>query len=588
MVNKILNILDKSHLKYFLILFFLYIPVTILETIGISSLPVFVIFITQPDNFNDYFSNFEFIRIIENLTVYERTFYGSIIVGLIFLIKGSATLLLGYFEVYLNKITVKDISSKLYKKYLGNEYYFHIENEPPKLIQNINDVNRVTAIIFSLLTLLKEAFLIFTVVAILFFSDPKTFSIVFGLLSLPLLIYYLLLRNVLKNQGNIAKKYRDISLREMTQGFAGIKLVKLLNKEGFLQQSFSLNFSKALHYDMFVRFLAKVPRVFLEILSVGTILILMIIFVRNGKSFNEFLPLLTFVVVATVRLIPSFGNIVVSLNLIRFHSVTLDNIYNSLKYKSYIQKNKNLQKVKNINLKQKNNFLKIDSVNFQYPNKKENIIHNLSLKIDKGSIIGITGSSGSGKTTLIDIILGLLKPNKGKIINNGKNIEDNLKNWSKRIGYVPQTVNLINDSIKRNICYGHKDIAIDKKLLASCIKFSELERFVNILPKKLNTNIGHLGKKISGGQLQRIGVARALYQNPELLILDEATNALDIRTEAKLIKNLRKFKSKLTIILISHRISVLKNCNKIFIIEDGNIKFKGSYKNFSKNKFLQK
>jgi ATP-binding cassette, subfamily B, bacterial PglK len=587
-VNKILKILDYTHLKYFLILFSLYIPVTILETIGISSLPVFVIFITQPENFNEYFSNFGIIKIVKDLTIYERTIYGSIVIGLIFLIKGLVTLLLGYFEVYLNKITVRDISSKLYKKYLGNEYYFHVENEPPKLIQNINDVNRVTAIIFSLLTLLKESFLIITVVAILFFADPRTFSIVFTLLSLPLLIYYMLLRNVLKNQGNVAKKYRDISLREMTQGFAGIKIVKLLNKEGFLAQSFISNLSKALHYDMFVRFLSKIPRVFLEILSVGTILILMIIFVRNGKSFNEFLPLLTFVVVATVRLIPSFGNIVVSLNLIRFHSVTLDNIYNSLKYKSYIKKVKKIQKSKKKNVKINKNFLKMESVNYRYPNKKENIIQNLSLIIDKGSITGLTGSSGSGKTTLVDIILGLLKPKNGKIINDGKNIEDDLKSWSKSIGYVPQSVNLINDTIKRNICYGHSDIAIDIKLLNLCIKFSELDNFINSLPKKLNTNIGHLGKKISGGQLQRIGIARALYQNPELLILDEATNALDIKTETKLIKNIRKFKSKLTVILVSHRLSVLKNCNRICIIENGNIKFKGSFKNFSKNKFLPK
>jgi len=579
MLSKVLKILDNKHKKHCLLLLLIFVPVTILETIGIGSLPIFVVFITQPENIIQYININQFVEILNNLTLYERAIYGSAIISSIFILKAIIILGASYFESNL----VKEInilnSSRLYKYYLYKPYYFHVENDPPKLIQNMNDVSRSTGIVFSLISLIKEFFLITVIVILLFISDPKTFSIVFGILSLPLIFFYVFFKKILKNKGQLARNYRRLSLKSLDQGFAGIKFTKLLSKEDFLHKSYKKNFSISSNQDMFLVFLGKVPRVLLEILAILTTLIIIMLFIRAGNNFNELLPLLTFIVVATVRLIPSFGNIVTSLNNIKFNTISLNNLYLALSNKrSDLLENNLFENSENCN----DSLLSVNNVNFSYPGKNENVLNNLTFDINHNSIVGITGSSGSGKTTLVDIILGLLPVNKGSINNYGKNIYNNLKLWRDTIGYVPQNVNLIDDTIKNNICYGYEDNLVDLDLLNKSIKFANLEDLIESLPDKINTNIGYQGLKISGGQLQRIGIARALYQNPNLLVLDEATNALDIKTEKNLIQNLTQFKFNITIILISHRISVLKKCDQIIVIENGKIEFNGKYEKMPK------
>ena len=576
MIKKLLKILDHKHKIHYLILLLLFLPVTLLETVGIGSIPAFVLLISQPENLSSYISNNEIVFFVSNLTLYERAIYGSIIIGVIFLIKSIVILFVSYFEAYLVKSLNVTNAKQLYQIYLNKDYYFHVKNDPPKLIQNINDVQRSTSILLSFMTLLKETFLILVIVTLLLFSDPGIFITIFTVLSFPILFYNYFFRKRLKDRGTLARNVRIKSLKEITQGFAGIKFTKLLNLENFLTKSFRKNLNSSSSHDMFVRFLSSTPRVFLELLSILTILVIILMFINQGRNFNELLPILTFTVVATVKLIPSFGNIISSLNNFKFNSVSLDNVYLTL-LENDQHKEKFIDDEKKEQKDYTKQFLKVDQIHFGYPDKNQKIINNLTFYIDKKDVVGITGGSGSGKTTLVDIILGLLYPSKGSIKNFGVDIRTFLKSWRKKIGYVPQNLSLIDGSIKDNICLGHLESEIDSKLLEKCINISELNYFVDALPDGLETNVGHLGKKISGGQLQRIGIARALYQNPDILIFDEATNALDINVEDKLIKNLKKFSKDLTIILISHRLSVLKNCNKILLIEDGKIKFEGPF-----------
>lgn len=576
MIKKLLKILDHKHKIQYSILLLSFLPVTLLETVGIGSIPAFVLLISQPENLGSYISNSEIVFFLSNLTLYERAIYGSIIIGVIFLIKSIVILFVSYFEAYLVKSLNVTNAKQLYQIYLNKDYYFHVKNDPPKLIQNINDVQRSTSILLSFMTLLKEIFLILVIVMLLLFSDPGIFITIFTVLSFPILFYNYFFRKRLKERGTLARNVRIKSLKEITQGFAGIKFTKLLNLENFLTKSFKKNLNSSSSHDMFVRFLSSTPRVFLELLSISTILVMILMFINQGRNFNELLPILTFTVVATVKLIPSFGNIITSLNNFKFNSVSLDNVYLTLLDNNH-QKEKFIDEEKKEPEDYTKQFLEINQIHFAYPDKNQKIINNLTFYINKREIIGITGGSGSGKTTLVDIILGLLYPSKGSIKNFGVDIRTFLKSWRKKIGYVPQNLSLIDSSIKDNICLGHLENEIDFKLLEKCINISELNYFVDTLPDGLETNVGHLGKKISGGQLQRIGIARALYQNPDILIFDEATNALDINVEDKLIQNLKKFSKDLTIILISHRLSVLKNCDKILLIEDGKIKFEGAF-----------
>ncbi|WP_075522620.1 ATP-binding cassette domain-containing protein [Candidatus Pelagibacter communis] len=583
MVKKIFDILESKHKKYFFTLVLFFFPLIFLETIGISSLPAFVVFITEQKNFDEYLRLFAIKDIIENLSLIQKTVYGSIIIGIIFFIKGLVSLIIAYFEVGLVKNINVDISSKIFKNYLDKEYYFHVQNNPAKLLQNTSeDVRRAAGIIFTLLTIIKEMMLILVVIIIFIYADPELFFLIFVTLSLPLFLFYLFFKKILKNRGDIAKKFRIISLKIINQAFAGIKFIKLIKNEHSISKTLKRNLDISFKHEMFMNFLSKIPKVFLEILSISVILILIIFYISSGYTLNSFLPMITFIVVATVRLIPSFGNIVNALNFMKFNSVSLNNVHETLRKKySRLKFNKKNYKL-NTKKRKYDKDLIIKNLDFKYPEKKDKIIDNLSIRLKKNKTIGITGASGSGKTTFVDLILNLLKPIDGSISFDGKNILEDEKKWMSGIGYVPQDVYLLDDTILNNIIFGHEEESIDKHFLNKCIQFSELSSFVKSLPKKLNTNIGHGGKKISGGQLQRIGIARALYQNPKILIFDEATNALDITTEVKIIKNLKKFSKDLTVILISHRFSVLKKCDEILLIENGKIKFKGEFKNLQK------
>ena len=214
----------------------------------------------------------------------------------------------------------------------------------------------------------------------------------------------------------------------------------------------------------------------------------------------------------------------------------------------------------------------IDNLNFHYPNTKRASLKSINLKIDINKTVGIIGESGAGKSTLVDIILGLLTPSNGKVLVDGVDIEENIKSWQKQIGYVPQNIYLLDDTIKKNIALGIKEEEIDKNRLSFAIKSAQLELFVDQLPDGIDTNVGEKGVKLSGGQRQRIGIARALYNKPNILILDEFTSSLDIETEEKVMKSISYIKGKITVIIISHRPSIINQCDQVFKISNGEIK----------------
>ena len=573
MIKKILNTLETKNKKKFFFLTLSFFPLIFLETIGIGSIPVFVIFITQQNNLDQYFTLISLKELIENFSLLETVIYGSIFLAIIFFLKGIVTFIIAYFELKFIRDIMINTSTKIFKIYLNQDYYFHIQNNPAKLLENTKeDVRRSSSAVLSLLTLIKELMLLIVILSILIYSDPQLLLLIFILLSIPLILYYFFFKKILKSRGKIAKKYRTASIKIINQALSGIKFIKLIRNEDLITDSLKQNLFIAYRNEMFMNLINKTPKIFLEIFSLLILLTLIIFYINIGYDLNEFLPIISFMVVAAVRLIPSFGNIINSINFLKFNQVSVENVYKTLKIKTTKpKKQKGIYKNNRV-LKNSSNGLIIKKLNFKYPAKENKIIDNASIKLNKNKIFGITGQSGSGKTTFIDLVLNLLKPLSGSITFNGKNIHNEEKKFMTSIGYVPQNVYLLDDTILNNITFGNEDKVINRDLLQKCIKFSQLENFINSLPKKLNTNIGHDGKKISGGQLQRIGIARALYQNPEIIVFDEATNALDIPTEIKLLKNLRKFKDDLTIFLISHRLSVLKKCDEILLIKNGKIK----------------
>jgi ABC-type multidrug transport system fused ATPase/permease subunit len=296
--------------------------------------------------------------------------------------------------------------------------------------------------------------------------------------------------------------------------------------------------------------------------------LLIIILISNGRDINNFIPLLSVFVASAFRVMPSVNKIFVSLSTIKFHKGVVQELYKEI---SLVRDNEIIEKKSVINKLIFKNKIELKNINFKYETNKRQILNDLNLEIIKGQKIGIIGVSGTGKSTLIDIILGLLMPDSGEIIIDEEIKLDETTNLRQFVGYVPQSIYFTDDTLENNIAFGVEKNEINHKDLTNAIKKSQLEDFINKLPEGLQTNIGERGVKLSGGQRQRIGIARALYRNPQILVFDEATSSLDINTELAVMQTIDEIEGDITIILVAHRISTLKNCDIIYKVENGQI-----------------
>jgi len=316
----------------------------------------------------------------------------------------------------------------------------------------------------------------------------------------------------------------------------------------------------------------------MELLGVGGLASLVIIMVFQGKQLEEFIPILGVFTAAGFRILPSIQRILNAIQHLRFGLPTISTLTEELKLSI---PDFTMNKSQDIHFK---DTLKLDRISYTYPGISKMVLNNISLEIRKGESIGLIGESGVGKSTLVDIILGLLSLDHGEVKIDGKNIQQSLRNWQNKIGYVPQSIYLCDDTICKNVAFGLSDEEIDKSLLKEAIRSAQLEKFVKSLPSGLDTTVGERGVRISGGQRQRIGIARALYHNPEVLVLDEATSSLDINTEKGVIDAVNVLRGNKTIIIVTHRLTTVEQCDRIYRLQEGKIVAEGIPQTMLKNK----
>ncbi len=572
MFKKIFTILSKGQKIRLALLILSSFPLIFLETVSLGALPIYLLSIIDPSKIFEYVENKNLESFILDMSISDRALYGVIIIFFIFLIKAIYHLFYNYFELNLVKKINLEHSGKIYSFYLNESFLFHIQNNPSKLIQNIDDVKRSTSVIFSFLNIVKELILILAIITILLFSNSFVLIITISIFSLPVIFFLTYFKKTLKKRGEIAKKSRILILKNLQESFSLIRFIKMIGNYELIKNNFDLQNFRSAHQEMIASFIRKTPRIILELFSVLTISLIILFLFQKNETFESILPLLTLLVVSLVRFIPSVGIILVGINQYKFHHVSLTNIFNIFKIHQ-----KNLKDIsissKNYNQKKLSFKKEIEfaNVNFTYPHSKKNGLKDLNFKIKKNCKLGIQGPTGSGKSTFIALLTGLIKPKSGEIMIDGKEIHQNLTAWQKNIGYVPQTVHLLDDTIKKNICFGINEREIDVKRLEQVIEISGIDEFIKQLPQNLETTIGHEGARISGGQLQRIGIARALYLNPEILILDEPTSSLDQKTEEKIIEKILSL-NELTVILISHNPNVIKKCDEVITFKSGFIK----------------
>ena len=366
--------------------------------------------------------------------------------------------------------------------------------------------------------------------------------------------------------------------KALNEAFGDVRLVKLWGCEDFFINSYSKPAAAVARFNSTKTVIKQTPRSIMEIIAFGGIIIVVLYLLASGRGFQDLLPLIGVYAFAIYRLMPSLQTIFADATEMRFAAKSIDSLYetmysfNNEKHPSSVDN----KKVERILLKKE---FRLESITFSYPNTQEPVICNLNLKVDVNSSVALVGVTGAGKTTIANIILGLLKPDIGKILVDGIEITDeNLSNWQRNLGYIPQDIYLQDDTIARNIAFGIPDDSIDLGVIEDVARIANIHNFiVKELPEGYQTIVGERGVRLSGGQRQRIGIARALYNNPDILVLDEATSALDGATEGEVFTAIQNIAKTKTLIIIAHRLTTIKECDVIYVLKNGSITGSGKY-----------
>ena len=455
--------------------------------------------------------------------------------------------------------------------YLKQPYDFHLNRNSAILMRNIRkETSGFINGLKNILIIINESLIL---IAIIFFLLYFNYQITIILIALVSIVAFLFNKIISKKSIDYGKihQFHDGKLNQtLHESFGSLKDIYLYNRSDNFLQRFIGHAEISKKVGIYTSIISSLPRHWLEIIFIISLTSIVLYSSYVLNDLNSALPLAGLFAISGIRLMPAVNKIIGSYQQINLSKASITLVYEELKLK----KNILVEKTEKFNEK-KNEFksLLIKNLSFKYSNIDKFIFENVNFEIKKNSLIGFVGASGSGKTTLIDCLLGLLPPTSGKILFNNQNIYNDLKNWQSNIGYVPQNIYLMDASIQENIAIGINKRFIDIDRINLSLKLSNLDEFIKSLPDGLSTNVGEKGVKISGGQRQRIGIARALYNNPQILVLDEATNALDTATEEKFLNLINELKNQqnLTVVMITHRISTLNICNKIYKIENNQV-----------------
>lgn len=502
-----------------------------------------------------------------NFSHRDFVFFFLGVILLLYIIKTLFQVFLTYKQnTFLNNV-VASISNNLYTSYLKRPYKFHINSNTSELTKNLQiEVNYFFSFLSSLISLILELGFLLAIILTLIFIEPIgaiSIGIFYGFLSV---IFYQFTKSKLSNWSELREKIDLQVSKNIFEGLGGIKDLLILGKIDIYIQQFSENNNLRQRLNAKMGTLSQIPRFYLELVSIFGLLSFICILMYQGKDPQSLITVLGVFVAAIFKMIPSVNKIITVSQLLKFHYPSVNIIYNELK-----DFNDNRHSIISPrNFKFKNN-IQFSNIDFGY-SKKNKILKDVNLNIKKGQTIGIIGESGSGKSTFADLLVGLHKPVFGKIIIDGIDGLQMTQAWRNKIGYVSQAIYLTDDSILNNIALGVPENIIDRSLINKILIQVQLEKFINSLENGIKTRVGERGVQLSGGQKQRIGLARALYNNPQVLILDEATSALDNLTEKGVMDSVKNLKGNITKIIIAHRLSTLNHCDIIYELSNKKLK----------------
>ena len=573
-MKKMNLLLDKKQKRFMVVLVFMMLIGAVLETASISIvIPVVTLVMDQNAVQNNELVHSIYVflgmKSTRSFTILVMlSMVGAFVLKNLFLFLQQKVL---YHFVYTNQFRT---SERMMKNYMRRSYEYFLNADTAVIQRSItSDVNNMYALILSLLQLISEVIVFVCLAVVLLVAEPRMTLVISVLLVITLFIIKVVLKPVMYKAGEDNQTYYSGLFKWISQTVAGIKEVKIGGRETYFVDEY-IKCGKG-YVDAVQKYTLynNIPRLLIETVSVAGMIFYMLFLMLTGEETKDMLSIIAAFGVAVMRLMPCANRINNQLNNIAFFEPFFMGVSDNLQDEigsekadmtSLLPMREKLPVKKEISL---------SNITYKYPNTEKLIFDHAGLTIPIGSSIGIVGASGAGKSTIVDVLLGLLKMQEGTITADGVDVmkPENYRKWLKNVGYIPQSIFMLDDTIRKNVAFGIPEEEIDEKRLWEVLKEAQLDEFVKSLPDGENTGIGERGVRLSGGQRQRIGIARALYEDPEVMILDEATSALDNDTEAAIMDSINRLQGHKTLIIIAHRLQTIEKCDSVYRVEQGKI-----------------
>ena len=568
-LNSILEKKDQLKLKF---IFVLNSMMFFLEFITLASVPFFVTSVLKPEivilKFNDILNYQPDSFFEDNLILIS-----SIFVIVSFLLKNIFLVFLILYQGNFFRDIKINISKKLFYFYTDASFLYHLNNNPSQLARNVTDeIIGVYNYLFNFTLLIRESVAILVIFILVVIVDPLTAISTCIFLGVISIFNIKKIKPYLKTKAVVNQKVRKNIIQTIYETFGSIKDIKIFNQENNVKKYFDSNIAEFEKNNFHFVIFSKLPRILLEVLSIVGIIIISFFYLTFLQNSGNLFPILSLLAISVMRFIPAFNSVILALYFLKIYQQSLKLITKEIKF---INREKLIDNEKNSKIiwekSSDNSLLSIENLNYEYNGREGFQLRNINFSINQGKKIAITGKTGSGKSTLFYLMLGLIKPTSGGVFYKSENIFHNLKMWRKEIGYISQNIYLLDGSIKKNIAFNFLDENIDEERLKFATEIANLSEKINSLKYGFDTQVGSDGLTFSGGERQRIAIARAIYRQPEIFFMDEFTSALDTKTEDKIILNFHKYLPNSTMIMIAHRKETTQKCDEVWKMEDGNL-----------------
>ena len=494
-----------------------------------------------------------------------------------YFVKNLYKLFYGYISGRVGNFTSHEVTSQLFRSYLNRPYTFHLQRNSSDLLNSMQQEAGMTiGLVGGVIGLAQELLLASAVIWLMVYTEPLAAVSTVIILVVGSMIYLKVTKPMVKRFGQQRQEIQAPLTRYLLQGFGGVKDIKVLGRSNdFLNQYKSQNLivqDATLRYGL----LKSIAPMWTELLAMSGLTVVVWVMVWQDRPPDRIIPLLGLFVIATWRFVPTVNSVVNLTNSIRYSRPAVESVYREFEY---IKSQQDIVKTQIVF----NDKVEMRNLTFNYPNTITPSLHDVNIVVHKGETVGFIGPSGAGKSTLVDVILGLLPQTSGELLIDGVEMQEHNLEWQSTIGYVSQAIYLTDDTVRRNVAFGIAEKNVDEVALERALRSAQLWDFVDSLPNKTHTIVGERGVRVSGGQRQRIGIARALYHEPQVLVLDEATSSLDIETETEVMSAIRALQGFKTILIVAHRLSTVQHCDRLYRIEDAQIVAEGSFNELTKS-----